>query len=234
MQSAVVTGAASGIGRALARQLASEGSRVHLADVAPTEELAREIGGIPLLVDVSSREDMERLAATASDVDLVCLNAGIVGASLGAPWEVPAEEWTRLLEVNVLGVVNGLGAFVPPLVTAGRPAHILITASLAGLLAFQGGGAYAATKHAVVAIAEQAALALQDSAVSVSVVCPALVRTAMSDVGDDPADVAAAALEAARSGQFLLAPDEWHSAVRARTALLLSGRPPEQPAPEEP
>jgi len=136
--------------------------------------------------------------------------------------------------VNLLGVVNGLRAFVPTMVAADRPAKIVITASLAGLLTFPGGGAYAATKHAVVAVAEQAALSLRDTPVTVSVLCPALVRTAMSEVGDDPKDVAAAALAAARAGRFLVMPEEWRASVLSRTHRLLAGRPPEIPTPEEP
>ncbi|MGA8209203.1 MAG: SDR family NAD(P)-dependent oxidoreductase [Nocardioidaceae bacterium] len=233
MRTAVVTGAASGIGRAFARQLAAEGHRVHLADISSTRELAAEISGVPAVVDVSSDEEMTRLAANAPAPDVLCLNAGVVGASLGAPWEVPADEWIRLLGVNVLGVVNGLRAFVPGLVAADRPAHLVITASLAGLLAFPGGGAYAATKHAVVAVAEQTALTLRDTPVSVSVLCPALVRTAMSDTGDDPADVAAAALRAVRAGRFLVVPDQWRAALGIRTDRLLAGTAPEVPAPRE-
>jgi NAD(P)-dependent dehydrogenase (short-subunit alcohol dehydrogenase family) len=233
MRTAVVTGAASGIGRAFARQLAAEGHRVHLADISSTEELAASIGGIPAVVDVSSDEQMIRLAAKASNAEVVCLNAGIVGSSLGAPWEVPTDEWVKLFEVNVLGVVNGLRAFVPAMVAATRPAHIVITASLAGLVTFPSGGAYAATKHAVVAIAEQAALSLRDTPVTVSVLCPALVRTAMSEVGDDPSDVAATALAAARAGRFLVMPEEWRASVLSRTQRLLAGTAPETPAPEE-
>ena len=117
---------------------------------------------------------------------------------------------------------------------ADRPAHIVITASLAGLLTFPGGGGYAATKHAIVAIAEQTALALCDTPVTVSVLCPALVRTAMSEVGDEPSDVAAAALAAARAGCFLVIPDEWRVSVLSRAQHLLAGKAPEIPAPEEP
>lgn len=229
MATAVVTGAASGIGRALARQLAAEGHRVHLVDVADTRELAAELGGWPARVDVSDPDQMADLAVAASDARLVCLNAGIVGQSLGPAWEVPDDEWRRLLDVNVLGVVNGLRALVPGLLASGQPAQILITASLAGLLTFPAGGAYAATKHAVIAIAEQASLALHDTPVSVTLLCPALVRTAMSEVGEDPADVAAEALAAARAGRFLVMPQQWRGALRARTARLVSGDPPAEP-----
>jgi len=231
MPTAVVTGAASGIGRALAGQLAHEGYSVHLVDIAPSQDAELETGGTRHLLDVTDPQAVQRLADTIGDVDLICLNAGIVGTSLGAPWEAPPDEWTRLLDVNLLGVVNGLRAFVPPLLESGRPASILITASLAGLLSFPGGGAYAATKHAVVAVAEQTALALTDSNVSVTLLCPALVRTAMSPVGDDPADVATLALSAVRSGEFLVAPDEWKHAIALRAERLVNGGLPEIPAP---
>jgi len=132
--------------------------------------------------------------------------------------------------VNVGGVVNGLRAFVPRLLGSGRPAHVLITASLAGLAAFPGGGAYGASKHAVVAVAEQAALALTGTAVGVTVLCPALVRTAMSPMGDDPADVAAAALAAVHDGRFAVVPPEWAGAVTQRWERLVAGQRPVAPA----
>lgn len=209
MPAAVVTGAASGIGRALARGLADQGYLVHLADIASTRELAEEVG----------------------DVDLVCLNAGMVGASLGAPWAVAPEEWAALLDVNLHGVVNGLRAFVPRLLATRRPAHLLITASLAGLVSFPAGGAYAASKHAVVAVAEQVALSLTDSQVSVTLLCPALVRTAMSPVGADPADVAEQALTGVREGRFLVVPEEWSDAIVERSERLIAGDHPGIPTP---
>ncbi len=98
-----------------------------------------------------------------------------------------------------------------------------------GLLSFPGGGAYAASKHAVVAVAEQTAVALQDTGVSVTVLCPGLVRSAMSDVGVDPAQVATEGLAAVRAGRFLVAPREWSIAIRQRTENLLDGDPPSCP-----
>lgn len=231
MGTAVVTGAAGGIGRALARRLADTGLQVHLADISDTADLAAEVGGVAHAVDVSSPQDMDRLAAAAGDAEVVCLNAGVVGASMGPPWEVPPEEWQRLLGVNLLGVVNGLRAFVPGMVARGRPGRILVTASLAGLVTFPGGGAYAATKHALVAVAEQAALALRDTPVSVTLLCPALVRSGMSETGEDPDVVAAQALAAAEEGRFLVAPSEWETALTARAARMVSGDAPVLPEP---
>lgn len=131
-------------------------------------------------------------------------------------------------------MVNGLRAFVPWLLATGRPAHLLITASLAGLVSFPACGAYAATKHAVVAVAEQVALSLADSQVSVTLLCPALVRTAMSPVGADPADAAERALNGVREGRFLVVPDEWTDAIVERSERLIDGSQPGIPTPGRP
>ena len=230
---AVVTGAASGIGRALAGRLHATGARLVLADVdhAGLSEAAAELGATAVPTDVSDPDAMAALAEAAPDAELVCLNAGIVGSALGPPWEVDPGEWDAVFAVNVGGVVNGLRAFVPRLLAADRPGHILITASLAGLAAFAGGGAYGASKHAVVAVAEQAALALTDTPVRVTVLCPALVRSAMSATGQDPNEVADTALAAVRDGRFAVVPAEWGAAVRRRWDRIVDGDPPQPAAP---
>ncbi|MEO3890851.1 SDR family NAD(P)-dependent oxidoreductase [Nonomuraea sp. B5E05] len=230
---AVVTGAAGGIGRALAAGLRAAGAHVVLADIdaAGLAAASAELGADAVPTDVADPAAMEALAAAAPGADLVCLNAGIVGQDLGAPWEVSDDDWDRVFSVNVGGVRNGLRAFVPRLLAAGRPAHILVTASLAGLVTFPGGGAYAASKHAVVALAEQASLALEGTPVGVTLLCPALVRTAMSPQGEDPAVIADAALAAVRDGRFVVTPEEWRAAVSHRAHRLASGARPETPSP---
>lgn len=233
MTAAIVTGAASGIGRALATQLAEDSRKVYLADVVPMTDVVRETHGVAVPADVTRPDDMETLADTASDARLVCLNAGITGATMGPPWEAPLAEWEHVLRTNLLGVVNGLRAFVPRLVAADEPAHILITASLAGLVTFPGGGAYAATKHAVIAVAEQAAMILRDSQVAVTVLCPALVRTGMSESGADPADVAAIALQACHDGRFAVVDEVWKQAVIDRGTQLADGVQPTAPTVKE-
>ena len=236
MDVAVVTGAASGIGAALARQLSGRGVRLVLADRAagPLGKLAASLSAEAVIMDVADPAENERLAAVAGVPDLVCLNAG-VGSTQAAPvWQTTPEEWQRVMDVNLGGVVNGLRACVPRMVAAGGSRRILITASLAGLATWPGGGAYAASKHAVVAVAEQATLSLAGTEVSVSVLCPALVRTGMSEVGEDPAVVAAAVLYASAQGRFLLTPAEWTDAVRARGERLAAGEPPKLPVPAPP
>ena len=172
---------------------------------------------------------MEAFADAAGAVDLVCLNAGVVSSEMGPPWAASPEEWDRVLGVNLLGVVNGLRVFVPGLLERDEPSNILVTASLAGAATWPGGGPYSASKHAVVAVAEQAALHLAGSGVGVTVLCPALVRSGMSEHGEDPLDVADRALDAVRSGAFAVVPDEWHSAVVERSFMLTSGRQPSPP-----
>ena len=234
MTSAVVTGAASGIGRALAVELGSRGHDVHavdLVDGAPSDLPARQASWHHHQVDVADLPAMEALAGAVEDVEIVCLNAGVVGTAMGPPWEASAEEWHRLLGVNLLGVVNGLRVFVPLLSGRGG-GRVVITASLAGLVTFPGGGAYAATKHAVVAVAEQASLALREDGIRVTVACPALVRSGMSETGEDPVVVAREMLAASERGQFLVAPAEWRAAVLERARTLVAGTPPMMPAPD--
>lgn len=231
MKPAVITGAASGIGQALARAIAAQGRSVFLADIAATDAVAAEIGGTAITTDVAEPAQMEHLARIAADARLVCLNAGITGVAMGPPWEASDDEWEKLLRVNLLGVVNGLRSFVPRLLAADEPGRILITASLAGLVTFPSGGAYAATKHALVAVAEQTALALADTNVGVTVACPALVRTGMSPHGVDPADVAVEALQACDRGQFVVAPSDWTTAITDRGRRLATGEQPQLPTP---
>lgn len=228
---AVITGAAGGIGAALADRLAARGAHLVLSDIArePLETVAERLAATAVVTDVSNAGDLDELAKVAGDARVVCLNAGVTSTEEGPPWEASPQEWNRVLGTNVGGVVNGLRAFVPRLLARPEPSRILITASLAGLATWPGGGPYAASKHAVVAVAEQAALALENTPVEVSVLCPALVRTGMSDLGEDPLDVAEAALDALFSKRFVIMPDEWRDAVRERGARLARGLPPTIP-----
>lgn len=231
---ALVTGAASGVGRGLATLLRARGYRLWLVDIdrAALEGVAAELAAEDAVaVDVADAPAMQELADAVGAVDLLCLNAGVVSTSTGPPWGASPDEWQRVFGVNVFGVVNGLRAFVPRLLDRATPRHILITASLAGAATWPGGGPYAASKHAVLAVAEQAALELADTNVTVTVLCPALVRTGMSDVGDDPLDVAAEALQAVEDGRFAVVPDEWTPAIEQRSVCLTSGRQPELPTP---
>lgn len=230
---AVITGAASGIGRALAEALHARGVRLVLADIDAdaVAATADRLGARHVVADVADPTAMDELAAQVPDARLVCLNAGILGRSLGAPWEVSPDDWEHVFAVNVGGVVNGLRAFIPALLARGEPAHVLITASLAGLGVFPGGGAYGPSKHAVTAIAQQAALMLADTPVRVQMICPGWVATGMSTQGIDPACVAQQALQALDEGIFAVIPDEWKPALAAQCDQIISGQWPTPPVP---
>ena len=229
----LVTGAASGIGKALATLLAARGHQLLLGDVDGhrVSVLAAELGAASVTGDVSDPGFFAEAAETMPDPHLVCLNAGVVGESLGHPWDVPAPEWNRVFEVNVRGVLNGLAEFVPRMLASGEDRSLLLTGSLAGLVTFPSGGAYAASKHALTAVAEQAALALAESRVRVTLLCPALVRTGMSDVGAEPEAIAGEALDAVARGVFAVVAQEWTQAVRDRGDRLSNGLPPSPPTP---
>lgn len=233
-KTALITGAGSGIGRAFAIELAGSGYQLHLLDidersvVGLASELAVAAG---IQGDVADAAVLEQVAGAIGAVDLLCLNAGVVGSSTGACWEASPAEWDRVLGINLLGVVNGLRSFVPLMLERGSPSQIIITASLAGAATWPGGGPYAASKHAVLAVAEQAALELADSNIQVTVLCPALVKTAMSEIGDDPHDVVVLALRAAAEQRFAVVPPEWRWAVEKRAADIANGHRPTLPSP---
>jgi NAD(P)-dependent dehydrogenase (short-subunit alcohol dehydrogenase family) len=190
---AVITGAGSGFGRAFAKKGAALGMKLVLADVdaaalATTVESLRAEGveaiGVP--ADVSDAAQVEALARAALDafggVHLLFNNAG-VGAG-GFVWENSANDWQWVFGVNVMGVANGLRAFVPIMLKQNEPAHIVNTASVAGLLAAPAMGVYNASKHAVVALTETLHHDLRlagASSIGVSLLCPAFVPTGIAD-----------------------------------------------------
>ena len=187
---AVVTGAASGIGLALAQRFARAGLRVVAADVdhASLDDAATSIAahGTDVrtrVVDVRDETAVEALAGATIEelgaVHVVCNNAGV--STRADPWAGPLTAWKWVLDVNLWGVLHGIRAFLPHLLAGGR-GHIVNTASMAGLL--PGVGApYDASKHAVVALSEDLFLDLQAQLVpvGVSVLCPGWVRTRIVD-----------------------------------------------------
>jgi NADP-dependent 3-hydroxy acid dehydrogenase YdfG len=211
-----------------------EFDRLVLADInlSALHQIADELGAEAVHVDVADPDSVQHLADHAGSPELLCLNAGIVSTDFGAPWESSPAEWQRMLGVNLGGVVNGLRSFLPGMLADDKPRSVLVTASLAGLLVWPAGGPYAATKHAVVTVAEQAALALEGTNVGVTLLCPALVKTGMSDVGEPADTVALEALDAVRARRFAVFPEEWSSAVRLRAESTISGHGPITPTPQ--
>jgi NAD(P)-dependent dehydrogenase (short-subunit alcohol dehydrogenase family) len=180
----VVTGAAGGIGAALARRFAAEGARgVVVADVQEDalHDVARDCGeALAVRCDVTDETQIAALVDRAEDrfgpVDLFCSNAGIIVAG-GA--DTSDELWKRSLDVNVMAHVYAARVMVPRLIERGG-GHLLQTASAAGLLTQIGSAPYSVTKHAALAFAEWLAITYGDRGVKVSVIAPQAVRTAMT------------------------------------------------------
>ena len=205
---AVVTGAASGIGRAMADAFVAEGMKVVLADVEhePLEAAAaelRERGGdvFAVLADVREPAEVDRIGAAAMDVfgalHVACNNAGVSGGGLS--WEIDLETWRWILDVDLWGVIHGVRTFTPLIIGSGG-GHIVNTASMAGLSSNPGMSPYNVAKHGVVTLSETMYVELEMThpEVGISVLCPGWVRTRIAESDrNQPAAVAAA--QAARS-----------------------------------
>jgi NAD(P)-dependent dehydrogenase (short-subunit alcohol dehydrogenase family) len=179
----LITGAGSGLGLALAQRYARSGARVACVDlVAERTETARASlagdGHLALVADVGDDASMQALydavQAEWGGVDVLVNNAGI--ASVGAMVETTMEEWRKIIEIDLLGVVRGCRLFIPGMLAAGR-GQVLSTASFAGLAGAPGMMSYGVAKAAVVAMSEQLRAEMHGSGVSVGVICPAFFRT---------------------------------------------------------
>jgi len=189
---AVITGAASGIGRGLARHAAREGMRVVLADVeaAALDDAVRDVAGlgaeaIGVRTDVSDEADVEALADAAYQrfgaVHLLCNNAGVFQA--GVVWQRTQADWDWVMGVNLWGVLHGIRAFVPRLLEQGGDAHIVNTSSMAGMMTVAYSGPYVVSKFAAAALTECLAhdLRAQGSSIGVSCLVPGYVDTRIAD-----------------------------------------------------
>ena len=184
---AVVTGAGSGIGKAMAERFVAEGMKVVLADIdelrlRSVESQLSEAGGDvwPIACDTALEESVQSLAQRTLDrygaAHVLCNNAGVVGT--GDPWTGPMSVWEWVVGINLYGVIHGIRAFLPIMQEQGE-GHIVNTASVAGLLAMAGAAPYNVTKTGVVALSEGLFVELKGigSPVGVSVLCPGFVRT---------------------------------------------------------
>ena len=187
-KTAIVTGAASGIGFALASRFVAEGARVALADVEASalNDAAAKLradGGevLPVVADVSQADSVAALASRVADelgpVHVLCNNAGVGSGGLVADHRL--EDWQWVLGVNMWGVIHGLHAFLPAMLAHGEEGHIVNTASLAGHVSAPFMAPYGASKFAVVAISESLfhELAMTNAKIGVSVLCPGWVNT---------------------------------------------------------
>ncbi|AOR80222.1 SDR family NAD(P)-dependent oxidoreductase [Novosphingobium resinovorum] len=192
-KTAVITGAGSGIGAALAGLAAAQGMNLVLADInlPDLEAVAATLGGAPVALartDVADPASVQTLADMAWDrfggVDLLCNNAGVVpGGRHRLVWDYPLEDWRWAFGVNVEGVVNGIRSFIPRMIADGRPGHVLNTASVAGFVSGAGSAVYGSSKHAVVRITEALYAGLRDEGapIGVTMLCPGLVATRIYD-----------------------------------------------------
>ena len=244
----VVTGAAAGIGAALARRFAAAGARVVVNDLdaEAVTRVAGEVGGLAVPGDASSDEGVKALIAAAKGhlgaIDLYAANAGVGGASSlddEAGWEL---SW----QVNVLAQVRAARALLPDWLERGR-GHFLATVSAAGLLTMLGAPSYSVTKHGALAFAEWLSATYGDRGVTVQALCPQGVRTAMLEAAGEagqlllaesaisPEAVAQCVVEALGNGRFLILPhpevagyyagraadtDHWLAAMRKAQAVL--------------
>lgn len=196
---AVVTGAASGIGRGMAEKFAAEGMRVVLADVEeePLRAVEAELRGrdarvLAVLTDVSQSAQVEELARRAYQefgaVHVLCNNAGVGGGG-GRVWELTDKDWQWTLGVNLWGVIHGLRAFVPRMIAQDSEGHIVNTASVYGL--YSGGAApYGVSKFGVTRISESLFydLAESSSKLRCSVLCPGMIATRITESGRNRPD----------------------------------------------
>jgi len=252
---ALITGAASGIGRAMAERFAAEGMSLVLVDVDEPnlERTAADLGGEAHVVDVTDTEALEALSRNVPTVHVLCPNAGV--APVGPALDMDRKTWDWLLGVNLHQVIHLTRLFGPRMVEQGD-GHIVYTASGAGLMAVPTLGPYCVTKHGVVALAETLFLELQGTGVGVSVLCPGLVKTGIFEsernrperfggadheaddiqqfhqsmigsTGIDPSVVADMVVEAIRSEQLWILPhDELKPMVTARAESIVQGTNP--------
>ena len=184
---AVITGAASGIGAALARRFHAEGAAaIAVADVQAErlQEIAASVGGLPIVCNVAKESDIQNLVARVEaelgPIDIFCSNAGI--ARLGDE-DAPNAEWQLNWDIHVMAHVYAVRAVAPKMAARGS-GYLIHTASAAGLLSHIHSASYAVTKHAAVAFAEWVAIKYRDKGVRVSVLAPQAVRTPMTDRPD--------------------------------------------------
>jgi NAD(P)-dependent dehydrogenase (short-subunit alcohol dehydrogenase family) len=220
---AVVTGAGSGIGEALARRLAAEGAQVVVNDLdaAAVARVAASIGALPAPGDAASETGVAALVALAraelGGIDLFCANAGV--GTGGGP-EAPEHDWELAWQVNVMAHVRAARLLLPEWLSRGPTGtgHFLATVSAAGLLTMPGAAPYSVTKHGALAFAEWLSITYGDRGVRVQALCPQGVRTPMlaatGDVGRvvlepnalEPEQVAEITVDALESGPFLVLP----------------------------
>jgi NAD(P)-dependent dehydrogenase (short-subunit alcohol dehydrogenase family) len=236
-RTAVVTGAASGIGLAAVEAFVAEGMRVVMTDIdaGSLEDHATRLrdGGAEVhssVVDVRDPDAVDAAAQAAVEhfggLHVAVNNAGIVNR--GYSWELGLDEWHRVLGINLWGVIHGVRAFVPRILATGEEGHVVNVASMAAVQAVDRLGPYTAAKHGVLGLSDVLRLEMGSvgAPVGVSVVMPGMIRTGLNPIGTvEPSTVAANIVDAIRNGRDYVFTDDHHAApVEARLRAIIAAR----------
>jgi NAD(P)-dependent dehydrogenase (short-subunit alcohol dehydrogenase family) len=236
-RTAVVTGAASGIGLSVVEAFAAAGMRVVMADVDEvtlSTHAARLTGEgaevLAVTADVSDPDAVEQVGNAAVErfgkLHIAVNNAGVVNG--GFSWEIPLEDWHRVLDIDLWGVIHGIRSFVPRILASGEEGHVVNTASMAAVLALGRLGPYTVAKHGVLGLSDvlRAELASLQAPIGVSVVMPGMIKTGMNPIGTvSSATVAANVLDAIRHGRnYVFTDDHSTDDVDTRLNAILAAR----------
>ncbi len=232
-----MTGAASGIGLAIAEAFVDQGMRVAMADI-DEDRLHAEAGrlrgkgadAVPVRVDVRDPESVDAVGRAVIDhfgtLHVAVNNAGVVGG--GNSWEIPLDEWHRVIDVDLWGVIHGVQTFVPLILASGEEGHVVNVASMAAVLTLPRLAPYTVAKHGVLGLTDvlRAELEGLGAPVGTSVVMPGMVKTAMNPIGTvQPATVAANVLDAIqRDRPYVFTDDHSTDEVERRLRAVLAAR----------
>jgi len=236
-RTAVVTGAAGGIGLAIVEAFVAEGMYVVMADMdeqrlgAEATRLRDEGADVhAVTVDVRDPGAVDRVGRAAVErfgqLNVAVNNAGIV--TTGTSWELPLDDWHRVIDVDLWGVIHGIRSFVPLILASGEDGHVVNTASMAAVRPIARLGPYTAAKHGVLGVSDvlRAELEAVGAPVGVSVVMPGMIRTGMNPIGTvEPSAVAANVVDAIRRNRaYVFTDDHSTGEVEARLRAILAAR----------
>jgi NAD(P)-dependent dehydrogenase (short-subunit alcohol dehydrogenase family) len=236
-RTAVVTGAASGIGLSIVEAFVAEAMCVVMVDIdeenlrTQAAMLADRGGAVHAVpADVTDPDALTSVGRAAverfGNLHVAVNNAGVV--SRGFSWELPLEEWCRVIEVDLWGVINGIRAFVPLILDSGEEGHVVNTASMAAVVPLERLGPYSVAKHGVLGLSDvlRAEFGALGAPIGVSVVMPGMVKTAMNPIGTISADVVAAHVVDAmrRQRDYVFTDDQGESEVRNRLGRMIAAK----------
>ena len=236
-RTAVVTGAASGIGLAIVEAFVDEGLGVVMTDI-DEQNLRKQVARLTdqgalvhaVTADVRDPDAVDRVGAAAIErfgkLHVAVNNAGVVTG--GYSWELPLEDWHRVIDIDLWGVIHGIRAFVPRILASGEEGHVVNTASMAAVMALGRLGPYTVAKHGVLGLSDvlRAELEALEAPVGVSVVMPGMIKTVMNPIGTVPSAVVAANVVDAirRRRSYVFTDDHSTHDVEDRLHAILAAR----------